>query len=205
MGREIRCFAEIEGWVGDGRLLLETDQLLFRGARRLVVPLTSIRSVRDDSGWLVVEHGTDELARFDLGKLAPSWVNAITKPRTRMDRLDVKPDARVRLVGEHDPDFADELRTRTPHVSVSGDDVVDIVFLRLDDPSLLSRLPELRTGIEQNGAIWVVHPRGDAAFAHDVLVGAAKQAGLIDNRTARFSDTHTALRFVIPRAARTRA
>jgi hypothetical protein len=35
-----------------------------------------------------------------------------------------------------------------------------------------------------------------------VLVGSAKKAGLIDTKTARFSDTHTGLKLVVPRNKR---
>jgi hypothetical protein len=110
MGREIRCMAEVGDWTGHGRLLLETDDLIFRGARRTVIPRAQIRSVRAQDGWLVVEHGggTD---RFDLGKLAESWANAIANPRSRIDKLDVKATSRVAVIGDLDEDFLDELRT----------------------------------------------------------------------------------------------
>jgi hypothetical protein len=202
MGREIKCMAELGTWTGAGRLLLETDELIFRGAQRLTVPFAAVRGVRDEDGWLVVEYGTDETARFDLGKLTPSWVTAITSPRTRIDKLGVKPETRVRTVGTLDADFMDELAARTSHVNES-DDVVDIVILAVDTPDDLERLAELRNGITQDGAIWVVHPKGDASLGHETLVTAAHDAQLVDNRTARFSTTHTALRFVIPRALRT--
>ena len=202
MGREIKCMAEFGTWTGTGRLLLETDELIFRGAERLTVPFTAVRGVRDEDGWLVVVHGTGETARFDLGKLTPSWVTAITNPRTRIDKFGVKPDSRVRTEGTLDADFMDELAARTSHVNEGGD-VADIIILAVDTPDDLARLAELRSAITQDGAIWIVHPKGDASLGHDTLVSAARDAQLVDNKTARFSATHTALRFVIPRALRT--
>ena len=201
MGREIRCMAELRDWTGDGRLLLETDELVFRGAKKLVIPLASIRAVRDDNGWLVVEHGNDA-DRFDLGKLAPSWVNAIANPRTRIDKLDVKDSTRAAIVGELDADFIDELRARTAHLGEAERDN-DLVFVRVDDVSELDALPALRERIAQNGAIWLIHLKGPTGLKHEAIVAAAKAAGLIDNKTAKFSETHTALRLVIPRANRT--
>ena len=193
--------AELRDWTGDGRLLLETDELIFRGAKKLVIPRAEIKTVRADNGWLVVEHGNDS-DRFDLGKLAPSWVNAIANPRSRIDKLDVKETSRVALVGELDADFIDELRTRTAHV---GDAVRDndLLFVRVDDVGGLDALPALRERIAQNGGIWLIHPKGPAGLKHEAIVAAAKAAGLIDNKTARFSETHTALKLVIPRANRT--
>ena len=200
MGREIRCMAELRDWTGDGRLLLETDALIFRGARKLTIPRTDIRTVRDDNGWLVVEHGSD-IDRFDLGKLAPSWVNAISNPRSRIDKLDVKDTSRVALVGEFDAEFVEELRARATRID-ADDSENDLLFLRIDGAADLARLVELRARIAQNGGIWLIHPKGDPTLKHEVIVGAARAAGLIDNKTAKFSETHTALKLVIPRAAR---
>ena len=200
MGREIRCMAELRDWTGDGRLLLETDALIFRGAKKLIIPRTDIKAVRDDNGWLVIEHGSD-IDRFDLGKLAPSWVNAIVNPRSRIDKLDVKDASRVALVGEFDADFIEELRARTTHIDGDERDN-DLVFVRIDDADDLDQLPALRSRLTQNGGIWLIHPKGDPVLKHEAIVGAAKAAGLIDNKTAKFSETHTALKLVIPKAAR---
>lgn len=82
MGREMRCMAEIGDWVGHGRLVLETDELIFRGARRLAVPRTQITDARDEDGWLHITYD-GESARFDLGDLTPAWINAILHQRIR--------------------------------------------------------------------------------------------------------------------------
>ncbi len=56
-----------------------------------------------------------------------------------------------------------------------------------------------------NGAIWVVSRKGKAATLRDVdVIEAAKDARLVDNKVCSFSDTHTALRLVIPVALRPR-
>jgi hypothetical protein len=203
MGREIRCMAELRDWTGDGRLLLETDALIFRGAKKLTIPRAEITSVRDDNGWLVVEDG-DDVDRFDLGKLTPSWVNAILNPRSRIDKLDVKDVSRIALVGDFDDDFIDELRARTTNIDNVESDT-DLIFVRIEDAAQLDQLPSLRQRMTQNGGIWLIHPKGDASLSHGVIVGAAKAAGLIDNKTARFSETHTALKLVIPKANRSKA
>jgi hypothetical protein len=48
----------------------------------------------------------------------------------------------------------------------------------------------------------VVSPKGRPEIGDVVVIAAAKRAGLVDNKVVRFSDTHTALRLVIPRARR---
>lgn len=207
MGREIRCFAEVGDWTGDGRLLLETDALLFRGAKKLTIARGDISRVYDDNGWLVVEHGS-ERDRFDLGKLTPGWVNAIAHPRSRIDKLEIRPATRVALAGEFDDDFVAELRTRSPHVYAYSErgsaqaDPHDVIFLRVEALADLDRLARLRERIVPSGAIWLIHPKGHAELKHEPMVAAAKRAGLIDIKRARFSETHTSLKLVVPKRDR---
>ena len=61
----------------------------------------------------------------------------------------------------------------------------------------------LRERLVPNGAIWVVSRKGRSATLRDVdVIAAARASGLIDNKVASFSPTHTALRLVIPVALR---
>jgi hypothetical protein len=202
MGKETRCLGEYGGWVGEGKLLLETDDLIFRGATRLAIRLADIRKAEAADGWLTVTWNGGS-ARFDLGKAAANWAKAINNPRSRIDKLDVKPDSRVLVSGVDDAEFLEELGERAAQVA-EGARAKDysLVFLRVDSAEDLEQLNDLRAHIQPAGAIWVIHPKGRKDLSHDVLVSAAKHAGLIDTKTARFSDTHTALKFVIPKADR---
>jgi hypothetical protein len=194
--------AEFEGWVGEGKLLLETDALIFRGAARFAVRLVDITQVEAAEGWLEIGHAGGR-ARFDLGAAAERWAHAIRNPRTRVDKLDVKTTSKVAVDGVSESSFIDELGTRTPHVlDVQSTTELDLLFYQVDEPAGLTRLGVLRERIAQHGGIWVITPKGRRELGHDAIVAAAKAAGLIDTKTARFSDTHTALKLVIPRAQR---
>jgi hypothetical protein len=51
--------------------------------------------------------------------------------------------------------------------------------------------------------VWVVSPKGKGIEVRDVdVMAAGRDAGLVDNKVASFSATHTALRLVIPKADR---
>ena len=79
------------------------------------------------------------------------------------------------------------------------------MFLAADGQAELARLPAIRKLIRPNGAIWVVSRKGRAATIRDVeVIAAAKANDLVDNKVVSFSDTHTALRLVIPVALRPR-
>ena len=121
-----------------------------------------------------------------------------------LDKLGVKPGARVAIVDIGDAGFRELLATRT-------DDVTDgrpkrdtnLIFLGADTIPELLRIGQLQEAIVPDGAIWVVSRKGKAATLRDVdVIEAAKAAGLVDNKVASFSETHTALRLVIPVALR---
>lgn len=202
MGREAKCRAVIGRWKGEGKVLLETDDLIFRGDHRLVVPRKEIRSAVAEGDWLRIEYprGT---AGFEVGRNADRWARDILHPKSRIDKMDVKPDSRVAAVAMRDDDFIEELLARATAVaSRLGRGPYDLVFYRADQPAALARLETLRDRIEQNGAIWIVTPKGRPELGHGPVVAAAKRAGLVDVKTARYSDTHTALKLVIPKAER---
>jgi hypothetical protein len=48
----------------------------------------------------------------------------------------------------------------------------------------------------------VVYPRGQKHIREADVIAAGKDAGLVDNKVCRFSETQTALRYVIPLAKR---
>jgi hypothetical protein len=203
MGREALCMAEFGGWTGNGKLLLETDDIVFRGAQRLRVQLRDVKQASTEGGWLVIVH-TDGTARFDLGNAAAKWAHAINNPKTRIDKLDVKGESKVLVDGlDDDVAFMEELRARTISVDTGGrEQDYDLVFMRIENVDELEGLATLSKRIKPVGAIWIVHPKRRPDLSHDVLVGAAKTVGLIDTKTARFSGTHTGLKLMVPKAKR---
>jgi hypothetical protein len=124
--------------------------------------------------------------------------------RSLADKLGIKPGARVTIVGMPDPELRRILRERMADITV-GDPrpASDLIFLAADSREELSRLPALRATLKPDGAIWVVSRKGNAATLRDVeVIDAAIANGLVDNKVVSFSDTHTSLRLVIPKALR---
>ena len=121
-----------------------------------------------------------------------------------LDKLGIRPGMRVALIDIDDPeiraahrradDRPDRGLARARHATSSCSAPIRS---RRSTP-----LATLATRIRPNGAIWVVSRKGKAATLRDVeVIDAAKAAGLVDNKVASFSATHTALRLVIPVAA----
>ena len=106
-----------------------------------------------------------------------------------------------------DPDIRPQIGERTTDLTEGWPEPdTDIVLLGADSIDALERLADLATRIRPNGAIWVVSRKGPARTLRDVdVIDAGIAAGLVDNKVASFSPTHTALRLVIPVARRPRA
>lgn len=118
--------------------------------------------------------------------------------RTRMQKLGVKPGSLVIVLGLDDPDFLEELERSGAEISRRRRKGADLVFYLAEDPAALGALARLEPSIKRNGAIWVVSPKRRPEIRDVVVIGAAKRAGLVDNKVVAFSETHTALRLVVP-------
>lgn len=183
--------------------LLETDELLVRGEHRLRVPLADIREARVDGDALVIAHRAGEVV-LELGeRVAAAWLEKLRNPRTLADKLGVKPGMRVALLGVSDAAARAQLVARGATL-VDGDvpPGTPMVILRVSAPAELAPLERLAQRIARDGAIWVVHPRGQRDVADTVIFAEGRKAGLVATKVARFSDTDSAEKLVIPVAAR---
>ncbi len=126
-----------------------------------------------------------------------------TKPL--LDKLGVKPGFRVAVIGLDDEGFLAELEDRTKDVSTAKPKRdSDLVFLGVTGPPGLRRLSGLQRWIKQDGAIWAVWPKGRREFRESDVIAGALSAGLVAVKVVKFSETHSALKLVIPVARRRR-
>jgi len=123
-----------------------------------------------------------------------------------LDKLGIRPGMRVALLGVDDAAFLALLADRTSDVTAGWPKPdTDVILLAADTTADLAPLASLATMIRPAGAIWVVSRKGRDATLRDVeVMDAGREAGLVDNKVASFSDTHTSLRLVIPVHLRTR-
>ena len=122
----------------------------------------------------------------------------VVSTRPLLDKLGVKPGAKVAVLELDDPPFLKLLRERTSDITAGKPRTpCDIVFMGAREPRDLKRLRQVKSWIEPNGAIWVIRPKGGRSALRDTdLINAGLAAGLVDNKIASFSDTHGAMRFV---------
>ena len=202
MGDQLDCKARFNGAVSTGKAYLETEKLIFRGDVRVTVPLKSITSISSDAKNLKITFPEGTLI-LELGSHAAKWETRIRSPKSLLDKIGVKPESKVSVIGVDDPAFLSDLKARAPQVS-TGRLVksCDHLFFRAEDTRALLRLESLKACIKKDGAIWVIFPKGKQHIREIDVIHAAKQAGLVDNKVVAFSATHTTLKLVIPLALR---
>ena len=202
MGNEANCTVRFGKQKSAGKALLETKELIFRGDFRLKIPLSSIRSAKAMNGELSLET-PEGAAVFALGAAAEVWLDKILHPKSRLDKLGVKPGAHVSLTGAFDPDFLRELRPRTGAIKRGGVAAgCDSIFLRAESRKDISQIASLAKGMKGATALWIVYPKGQKHITENDVLAAGRKAGLKDVKVVSFSATQTALKFVIPLSRR---
>jgi hypothetical protein len=202
MGLEATCRVRTGAAIHEAKVLLETDELIVRGAARQRIPLSAVSNVAAADGELRVDYEGGTLV-LELGDAAGKWAERIRSPRTLLDKLGVREGQTISVSGVSDDAFSEQLarsgaRVRTERLEKNS----DIIFLGATTPRDLTKLAAAAKAIARAGAIWVVHPKGKGALRDTEIFAAAKKVGLTATKVARFSATLTAEKLVIPVARR---
>jgi hypothetical protein len=201
MGAEAACSVRFGRKTSAGKALLETNELIFRGDFRLAIALNQISAIEANDGSLRVTF-PDGTATFELGPKAAHWAERIRKPKSVLDKLEIKAGERIVVLQMKDAAFVPQLRERGATVSTLATKDADAIFLGAETLAGLAGLRQLVSQIKRDGAIWTVTPKGKGGIRDADIMGIAKAAGLVALKVVSFSDTHSANKFVIPKAAR---
>jgi hypothetical protein len=197
VGNEALCRVEIGGEAADAKALLETEELIVRGALRAKIPFREAKDVAAEGGVLRLRWN-DRDVRVHVGREAAKWAEKIRHPNSVIEKLGVKPGQRVSVIGTVDEAFLADLEKAGVDLSRRQRRDSDIIFFAANARDELTRLDDLREALTPAGAIWVLRPKGGGAITESDVMAAGKAAGLVDVKVVRFSDTHTAEKFVIP-------
>ncbi|MGH2572421.1 MAG: hypothetical protein ACRDGU_02885 [Actinomycetota bacterium] len=99
--------------------------------------------------------------------------------RSLMDKLGVRPESRVSLLGLRDSGFLAQLEDRRADVARGrrrkGS---DLIFLSVENSNDLRRLGELEPYLQRNGAVWVVYAKGRKDLRQVDVIGAGLGSGI---------------------------
>lgn len=213
MGLEARCTLQFGREQFSGTAHLDSAVLAFRGETKLSVALGTVKSAEvEKGGELRVTHAGGALVlRLGDRAIAEKWALKIRHPKSLIDKLGLKPESLVAVLGVDDAEFRAQAAARLklpprPRLAASGakeSAPLDFILHAADSAEELAQLRALRAHLAPTGAIWVVSLKGKAARIKDTdVMRAAKIAGLVDVKVCGFSATHTALKLVIPVTAR---
>jgi hypothetical protein len=198
VGNELKCTARLGKQESEGKALLETSELLFRGDFLLKIPFSKIKSAKAVDGELHLQTA-DGIAVFQLGAAAEKWRDKILHPKSRIEKLGVKPGAKVSLLGKFDRDFLDGLDKLTKSVNkgkvAAGS---EWIFFAADSKDDLGSVPKISKSMQGAAALWIIYPKGQKQITENGVLAAGRKCGLKDVKVVGFSATHTALKFVIP-------
>ena len=206
MGNEAICVVKFGKQKARGKALLETSEVIFRsedGALRLKLRFADLKSASATDGELRLETA-DGPAIFQLGANAAKWCEKILHPKTRVEKLGIKLNASVSLVGDFDADFLGELRSVTKNLSIAGTNGgkaapnAEWIFFSADTSKELSQVAKLAKSLKGAASLWVVYPKGQKQITENDVLAAGRKCGLKDIKVVGFSPTHTGLKFVIP-------
>jgi len=201
VGNEANCAVTFGKQKGRGKALLETSEVIFRsedGAMRLKFSFGSLKSVVAAGGQLRLE-APEGTAVLELGANAAKWCEKILHPKTRIEKLGIKPNTAVSLIGSFEADFIAELHSATRSVTrgkLAAD--TEWIFFAAESSKVLSQLPKFAKSLKSAAALWIVYPKGQKEITENDVLAAGRKSGLKDVKVVGFSPTHTGLKFVIP-------
>jgi hypothetical protein len=176
MGKEIKCRMQYQHRTLTGKAYLESDHILFRGEERLQILFKDLRSVATEAGILHLDFPGGPVS-LELGAAAEKWAGKILHPPSRADKLGIKPGVCVRLAGQFDTSFLDDLSWVE---LATGKIKADLIFLAAEDRGALARIPKLAAALTPAGALWVVYPKGVQLIREIEVLDAGRAAGLKD-------------------------
>ena len=202
MGREIQCTVRSGGKRSNGKALLETNEIVFRGDLRMKIPIASLQSVVARNGELHLKWPANS-AIFELGEQAEKWAHAILHPKSTAEKLGIKPGSRISALRLSEPEvLKDACKTATVFAEDKPLRDSDLIFLGAEIRSELGRLHQFIPSLASNGALWIVYPKGRKDITESQVLNAGREAGLVDIKVVGYSATHAALKFVRPKAKR---
>jgi len=199
MGNEATCKVRFGKQESEGKVLLETNEVLFRGDFRLKIPFSNIKSAKTVNGELRLQTA-EGLASFHLGAATSGkWLEKILHPKSRIEKLGVKAGAKVSLIGEFEAGFLRDVNDLAK--SVTKDKAApdsEHIFFAVDSKEDFSALSKIAKGMSGAAALWIVYPKGQKNITENDVLATGRKVGFKDVKVVGFSATHTALKFVIP-------
>jgi len=195
MGREANCDCHWADQTAPCKVLLETHELIVRGAIRRSVPIASLTEVSVRDGDLIFRAGDDEVTLSLGSTLAQSWAKKLTTPPpTLAAKLGILPGTRLALIGEIE---GEELKTAIAGTASTESREVTLILALVKTREDLNYVLDRYPTYTSNPPIWTIYPKGTKQpLGESEIRSTLRHEGFIDTKIASVSQTLTALRFI---------
>lgn len=187
---------------GEAKVLLESDELILRGAVKAKIPRRDVTGATAKAGVVTVHYTGGSLA-LTLGDDAARFVKKLQEaPKSRLEKMGITAGSRVVVMAVNDGELAEELASLGVTVSGRAGKQEAMIVVGVSAASDLDRLSGIATSLAPTGTLWVVHPKGTAGVKDTDIFAEARRVGLTYTKVVKFSETHSAERLVVPKSAR---
>jgi hypothetical protein len=124
--------------------------------------------------------------------------------RTAVQKLGVRPGDRLQVVGDVGVDLRRELRAAIGRGFVTSGELDGAIVLVASPEEAVAAFSSYRGRMRDTAYLWLItRKRGHPAYMNQMsLVPAARDHGLIDNKTCSVDEGRSGIRFVVPRTLR---
>jgi hypothetical protein len=196
MGREAICNCDWAGNTVEVKALLETGEIILRGAIRKRIPFSGIKSVQAKAGRLCFTVGGEPVQLFLGAAAAAKWASAITTPPPTLSRkLGIQDKTIVRIIGAITDETLCEALAEAAHISAKD---AGLIVACVDSPeSLHAALRDAKAQLLKGVPIWMVYAKGPGHAINETAIRSLlRENGMIDTKVASVSPKYTALRFI---------
>jgi hypothetical protein len=195
MGREAICRCVWAGQAAECKVLLETHEMIVRGAIRRSVSIASLTEVSVRDGDLIFHAGDDEVTLSLGSTLAQSWAKKLTTPPpTLATKLGILPGSQLALIGEIE---GEELKTVIAGVASTGNREVTLILASVKTRKDLNYVLDRYPTYTSNPPIWIIYPKGPKQpLGESEIRSTLRHESFIDTKVASVSQSLTALRFI---------
>jgi hypothetical protein len=203
VGQEIETTLRWDGRIIEGKALLETDSLIFRGGASVTVPFAEMWSVEANAGWLELKTARG-LLLLELGAKAETWKEKIKNPKGLVEKLGIDATKKIAVLGKLDAGLRGDLAATGAKIAKSARTKggFDVVFVAVSSRKDLESVAKARELVTDAGAVWIVYPKGTEDPRERDVLTAGRTLQLTDNKQVKVDEALTAVRFVVPVAAR---
>ena len=203
MGKEATCHCQWANREASCKVLLETHELIVRGAIRRRIPIATLTHVSVRGGQLHFRAGEEEVV-LNLGSaLAQSWAKKIAAPPpTLAAKLGISTATHLMLIGEFE---TEELKTAIAASGSTDGKEASLILALVATNRDLNYALDRYAALACSPPVWIIYPKGpNKPIGETEIRSTLRHEGFIDTKVASVSTTLTALRF-IKRAASSKA